>query len=261
MLKVPSILARSICGYVFTSEEMEPPEAVSRLLQPTSTRRDDSRYEQLRPGVMLSSGRFIDPSNVVPPRSELYTTSGILVKDSNGDTFVTVADHGFPLGEETVYHPGPSGQVVGDVVHRIGGTDIALVRLGDGLRYTNETFANPRWPSAKAIREIRNFERMRVYDSVYMDNPFTGYCEGQYLGTRFTRMPADELDLGYHPWAFQQWIYLGQGMIMEPTEGSCGSPILDEDGQIVCFFRWQDKEGHSIGIAATELEEYGYVIA
>lgn len=261
MLEVPSTLAGSICGYVFTSEEVEPPEAALRLLQPTSVRRDDTRYEQLRPGVMVCSGKFIDPSNVVPPRSELYTTSGVLVKDCNGEMFVTVADHGFPLGEETVYHPEPSGQIVGQVVRRLGGTDIALVRLETGIQYTNETFASPGSPSGKTVCKIRNFEEMRIYDFVYMDNPFTGLSKGQYLGTRYKRMPADELDLGVHPWAFQQWFYLGQGTIMEPTQGSCGSPILDEDGRIICFFRWQDMEGHGIGIAATELKEYGYVLA
>ncbi|KAI9792434.1 MAG: hypothetical protein M1816_002318 [Peltula sp. TS41687] len=244
MKNVPSLLANCLCRYVFTSEEVEPPEPALGLLQPTSVRRDDSRYDKLRPGVMISSGKFADHSNIVPARNELYTTSGVLVKDGEREVFVTVANCGFPLGEERVYHPEPSGQVIGEVVRRINGTDI-----------------RPGPSSGKTVRAIRDVEDMGIYDFTYMDNPFTGCSKGQYLGTRYKRIPADELGMASHSWVFQGWFYLGQGTLTEPMAGSGGSAILDGDGRVVCFFRSQGMEGHGIGMAATELKEYGLVIA
>jgi hypothetical protein len=48
--------------------------------------------------------------------------------------FITVASHGFPLDEETVYHPTPSGRVIGKVERCLGETDIALVKLDPGRK-------------------------------------------------------------------------------------------------------------------------------
>lgn len=46
-----------------------------------------------------------------------------------------------------------------------------------------------------------------------------------------------------------------------PAEGSCGSPIWDEDGKLVCFFRYLVKSGpragFGFGISAMELKNYG----
>jgi hypothetical protein len=47
-----------------------------RLKEPSTIIRDDPKYGDLRPGVMLSSGRFKDFS--------LLTTSEVLVQDSDG---------------------------------------------------------------------------------------------------------------------------------------------------------------------------------
>jgi hypothetical protein len=54
---------------------------------PTTTIRDDTTYSILRPGVMISSDRFLQNFSV-DPRSELYTTAGVPVKDKNGNVFV-----------------------------------------------------------------------------------------------------------------------------------------------------------------------------
>lgn len=64
---------------------------------------------------------------------ELYTTAGVFVKDRDNNEFVTVASHRFPLGEETVYHPVPAGSVIGDIKYRLDETDIALLKLRDGV--------------------------------------------------------------------------------------------------------------------------------
>ncbi|KAI9864860.1 MAG: hypothetical protein M1813_002630 [Trichoglossum hirsutum] len=259
LANVPSQLAGILCRYVFASKEVRPREAALRLLQPTSTVRDDTQYNDLRPGVMVSSGVFSDPSHVVLPRPELYTTSGVLVKNNEGEIFITVASHGFPLGEETAYHPTPSGRVIGKVERRLGETDIALVRPDPGLTYTNEIFANPGTTTGKVVTGIRNWEDIQLFSTVYMENPFTGYAEGQFLGVRYQRLPADE-PAPQLPWVYQTWLYMGQGTLDEPTDGSCGSVVVDEEGFALCFFRWKDMQGHAIGVSATELENYGFQI-
>lgn len=99
---VPSQMAGILCRYVFASKEVRPCEAALKLLQPTSTVRDDTQYNDLRAGVRISSGAFYDINHVVPPRPELYTTSGVLVKNNEDEHFVTVASHGFPLQRKGV---------------------------------------------------------------------------------------------------------------------------------------------------------------
>lgn len=76
---------------------------------------------------MLSSTRFEGTASI-PACGELLTTSGVLVKDGEGNQYLTVVSHGFPLGEETVYHPNSNGVAIADVERRLSYTDIALYR-------------------------------------------------------------------------------------------------------------------------------------
>lgn len=41
-------------------------------------------------------------------------------------------------------------------------------------------------------------------------------------------------------------------------EGSCGSPVLDEEGNVVSFFRFLKLNGWAVGMAASTLETWGY---
>jgi hypothetical protein len=126
---LPFRLCQAACTYLYQSEIPEQLEAAFRQKTPITTIRDDTSYNTLRPGVMVSSGRFLGDAST-PPRSELYTTAGVLVKGKNGNKFMTVASHGFPLGEETVFHPDPNGTIIGVVEKRLSETDIALVTIG-----------------------------------------------------------------------------------------------------------------------------------
>lgn len=86
-----------------------------------------------------------------------------------------------------------------------------------------------------------------------MDNPFLGWLGGLFVGDHFIRLPEDE-----NRWVKCHWLYLGNDI--EPTNGSCGSPILDKDGFVVSFFRFMTEtfRGCGLGIAAGTLLEYGY---
>ena len=103
---------------------------------------------------MFSSSLFTDNGE------EFYksTTSGLLVTDSDGTAFVTVAAHGFE-SDNLVYHPDPlSGIVIGTVVKTIPEIDVSLVRLNGGLRYTNETFGSNENPDGIRIEGFSRCE-------------------------------------------------------------------------------------------------------
>jgi len=261
--KLPKTVASVVCGYVFESQIQQPVEAAYRLKEPSPTVYDDSTCANLRPGIMLSSSRF-EGTPSVPARGELLTTSGVLVKNRRGNEYIQVASHGFPRGEEQVYHPSSNGIVIADVERRLGDSGIALARLRPGFSYQNESFENTITSKSTALKKIRDPCGLRYGDFLYMDNPFTGYSEGQFLGTEYRRVPSDE-DCEAHDWVRHQWLWLGQDLVEEPVAGSCGSPVWDENGDLVLFFRFiisQGPEaGHALGVAATELQKFGFDLA
>lgn len=239
---LPFTIATSPSSYMFASDVKEPVEAAFRGSEPNRDSWDSSTYDVLRPGVMLSSGNTQGP--------ELLTTSGIQVFDDNGDSFITVASHGFPADE--VYHPNKDGELIGHVTYKIPDADISLVRLCPNQYYDNETFTT-NMPEGiidgQRIKGIRKTD-LRFGDIVTMDNPFLGWLGGLFVGDHFIRLPEDE-----NRWVKCHWLYLGNDI--EPTNGSCGSPILDKDGFVVSFFRFMTEtfRGCGLGIAAGTLLE------
>jgi hypothetical protein len=269
--KLPMVIACTVCGYLFDSQIQRPVETAYRLKEPSLGTYDDTFYaaydnpvySTLHPGIMLSSSRFGGTASV-PPRGELLTTSGVLVKNHVGDEYIMVAGHGFPLGEERVYYPSPNGVAIGDVVCRLGNSDIALARLRLGFSYQNESFENTTTSKSSVLNQIRDPFELRYPELLYMDNPFIGYAEGMWIATERLRVPSDE-DVEVLNWVRHEWLWMGQGLVKEPVEGSCGSPVWDEDGNLVLFFRFVVSEGpeagQAIGVAATELHKFGFDLA
>ncbi|MCJ1260733.1 hypothetical protein MMC22_000595 [Lobaria immixta] len=251
---LPRFVAQAPCFYKHVSEVQHIKEAAFRDTEPNNTVWDQSKYEILQPGLMLGSGGA---------HNELLTTSGIVVKDRYGYEYLTLGSHGFPLGREIVYHPNANGITVGEVHDRITDTDIALLRLAPSQRFSNITFGarlcDGTTISPQHIQGIKNPYQMRRFDTITMNSPFTGYCEGLYMGTGKLRVPADD-PVVLHNWVTTSWTYFGNGRD-EPMEGCCGSPLLDEDGFVVSFFRFLNRSGLGVGIAATTLETWGYTVA
>jgi hypothetical protein len=261
--KLPMVVARTPCGYVFESQIQRPVGMAYRLKEPSPIAYEDSTYTNLRPGIMLSSSRFRGTAPV-PARGELLTTSGVLVKDRRGNEYITVAGHGFPLGEERVYHPSSNGIAIADIEYRLGYGDIALARLRPGFSYQNGSFENTTTSKSTALNQIRNPFELNYPEILYMDNPFIGYAEGLWTATERLRVPSDE-DVPALTWVRHEWIWMGQGLAEELAEGSCGSPVWDEDGNLVLFFRFVISEGpesgQAVGVAATELQKFGFDLA
>jgi hypothetical protein len=184
----------------------------------------------------------------------LSSTSGIMVADRHGDIFISAASHSF--GDDgLVYHPDPkTGNVIETVVENIK-ESIAIVRLKSGIRYTNEIFGNGCMAGTRITRIAPGLPpHSRVGDTIFMNNPFSGYCEGTVMA-----LGAKVEGCGSKHHVKHIWSLFENGT--EPIQGSCGSAILDKNGQVVAFFRFQqDASGFSVGVSAVELRESGYEV-
>jgi hypothetical protein len=173
-------------------------EAAQRTKLPLDQIYYDSNYGPTpRQGIMISSGAY--------EGGELLTTSGIPVESREGEHFIAVAFHGFPLGQDTVYHPNENGSRIGEVQKKLWDTDISLVS-DEGLGYSCETF-NSDMRSSPILRGLK-----------HPDDVFSGRCEGYVSRILFTSIPSDE-DVSELHWVNAYWVYIGNGRD-EPVNGS-----------------------------------------
>lgn len=219
-----------------------PQPSVYRTKDPYRTL-NDSLYPHLRPGIMVAS-------------ESLTTTSGVAVSNSAGETFITVPSHGFPNSQLDVHHPRGTDPVIGRVGHRIGDTDIALVRLSPGTTFENVTFSSSVERVGVLLKDFRDPFVFESLSTLSMDTPFTGTTDAIFLTVSLLRIPSDAD--GEHLWISQIWAWLGQRH--PPTDGCCGAALWDYDGYVVGFFGYLLVENNGIGIgaAAEELALQGY---
>ena len=257
---VPSFIAHHGCYYKFRSEVTEGDPAALRANTPQGIEFDDFFYAKevnalLRPGIMLSSSSRSTVEDGKINHQYKSTTSGILIIDRYGNKFITVATHGFE-SDGLVWHPTPEkGKIIGKIVDQLPGTDISIAKLNSGLRYTNETFGTRENPSGVQASGISpNYPpHTLVGDAITMDNPFSGFCEGQImaLGTKILGEGAEHIP--------HKWMIFENGD--EPIDGSCGTAILDEEKRVVGFFRYKlDNSGRCYAVSAMELRNHGYEI-
>lgn len=222
-------------------------EAAKRLIASSPTIRDDTCYTpDLRPGMMLSCG--------TGGGEEYYTTSGVIVSDLRGEKWLTVATNGFPIGREIVYHPSADYMSVGVVQKVFCATDISLVKLHSNIKYSSQTFGSDLHPPQQ-IKSLKKPNGLRVGDILSMENPFSGYCEGSVVDAVWMSIPEDEGEEAL-PWVIITSFYLGNGL-EEPLEGSCGSPVLTKDGEVVGFFRFLAENGKGYCVSAEVLIDIG----
>jgi len=170
-----------------------------------------------------------------------FTTSGVLV-EKDGQRFVNCASHGFSPGKEDVFHPNADGVHFGRVVRRLENTDMALIELQPDIQYTNQMFQNSinnHPPTFTSIRGANadDGDRLRRYETLYMDTPYIGTVEGVYLGMRLDVIPSDQPG---HPvrWVTSSWMWFEDlGTATTVTDGMSGSVIWDSEGCVVSFLR------------------------
>lgn len=246
-INLPAKIGGLVAFYGDSSAIPDYQEAARRLISPSTTIRDDTCYlPNLRPGVILSCGR--------QGGEELFTSSGVIVKDEAGQTWMTVASDGFPLGNETVHHPNANYPMIGTVEKIIGETDISLVKLYKGYNYTPQTFASE-LKEAINITSLRRPTGLRTGDILSMENAFSGYCEGTFVDTIWKSIPEGE-GLRSQPWVIISSFYLGNGL-EEPLEGSCGTPVLTDEGEVVGLFRFLTASGKAYCVSPEALIDMG----
>jgi len=243
---LPASIANQATYYKFRSEENVPDPSVLQQKSPDGVTYDDTNYlvdgnTLLRPGIMVSS-------SLLPSGQWSSTTSGIMVVDKAGTLFVTVATHGFnPDGE--VWHPKPNGILISKIIHEIPGADISLVRLNGGIRYVNHTFGITTEPNGVATNGLSPGypPHLRRYDQITMNNLFSGYAKGRILALGIKVETSGKR-------VEHQWLYMDCGT--EPVDGSCGSPILTDEGKFAGFFRYKQNDSqYCYAVSAMELRD------
>lgn len=260
---VPRSVAHCNCFYLFESD-MARPRILSALRhKPASLDQvDDTQYDILRPGVMLSSGMH-------PQEGwELLTSSGVVVEDRLGFKYMTAAAHGFPghpFGGKA-HHPRSSRRMLGEAVIELSHTDVALVKLEEGVEFINEPFENTVSPTPPA--RLTGFVRAaetRIGDDIFLDSPFSGFVEGTRGAHSLLRVPNDDPQEPEQTWIRCQWHYMGQGSSQEMVDGVCGSAIWDENHKVIGFFQYAPSSGvfsdWCMSIAADNLLDKGYSMA
>ncbi|CAG8082757.1 unnamed protein product [Penicillium salamii] len=255
----PSNIGHCHCFYQF-EKDMERPNMeilpLSQIRERTKSLStignvfDTSEYDELRPGVMLSSG------NSTADRSGLFTTSGVLVEGSFGERFMTVASQGFP-SEGRVFHPTHQGKELGQAMREIKHTDIALVKLTHDVTMVNETFESCDSTLPTRFNEfVPCDQRPKLGDTVYMDNPFLGSRQGTCGPHARTKITVGDLHEPKHVWVRTQWHYFGQGFAQHVTNGLAGSVIWDDNRNVLGFFRCAPQKGQYADWCLTVAADY-----
>ncbi|KAJ6188110.1 hypothetical protein N7519_003018 [Penicillium mononematosum] len=257
---LPKSIANCNCFYLFESE-IERPVKLSaqppKQITPAATDKtaiDDTQNPTLRPGLVLSSTKTTQGE-------EFRTSSGVLVQDTSGHRYMTAASHGFPEGG-TVYHPTASSLEIGRSIFKLTHTNIALVKLNDGIQFLNEPFRNsiaPRDPF-----KLDNFIRAgetKIGDDIFLDSPFSGVIQGSRMAHSSVRIPYPH---GPTVWIRCHLVYLGQDSASDIVDGVCGSAIWDKDHRVLGFFRHARMSGvfkdHCSIIAADHMLDKGYTV-
>lgn len=227
LAEVPSAIGRCSCFYLFEKEMGRPrPDEfpARRIRDPTGDIVDNSQYDILRPGVMLSSGK--DHTTSI----EYLTTSGVLVEDRLGYRYMSVASHGFP-NDTKVFHPLAGGKDIGQIVVEFLHTDVALVKLHDEVRFVNETFESPLDGAMPThLKKFVPADATQIGSTVYMNNPYVGYSEGTCGPHARMRIPNDDPSKPELQWIKTRWLYLGQGSTDHLEDEVCGSAIWNDNG-------------------------------
>ncbi|EFW99178.1 hypothetical protein CMQ_5599 [Grosmannia clavigera kw1407] len=181
--------------------------------QPTAAIIDDTEYSVFRPGVLVCSEMRTGTAR---------STLGVLVKDDNGNGYVTAASH--RMADNGIVMTPKTGRIVGTVSADIPRTDIALVDLNKDVEFENQPFETaPDIPSS--FTRLATEDDDLTHDTCFLDSPFSGVLEGVVAGTSI-RVEGTE-HIGYI------WQYYGQlqGRIC-PPDGTCGAPICNENGVV-----------------------------
>ncbi|GAW25030.1 hypothetical protein SAMD00023353_0101540 [Rosellinia necatrix] len=266
-ITLPGKIAGYTVGYLTNSELRRPlwadlPAKRQVNPQPIAGVVDNTMYDILRPGILISS-KFLKEHG---HPAVFSSTSGILVQNSSGNCFMTAASHG--IGDDGNIQQGDHpGRSIGEAVLEISFTDISLVKLKNDITFVNETFETGNGDSPRFSR-LATSEDKFVLEDCFLNSPYTGDMVASTIGK------SVKLEAATHPtedrlrYVIYNWSYGGQREGNEdrvcPPDGTCGSAIWDDNGVITGFYHYYIQEGpwngFSISVSASELAEAGYTL-
>lgn len=224
--------------------------------QPESGIVDTTAYDVLRPGVMISSEKLAD--NGQP--AVLSTTSGILVKDRLGVSFMTAASHS--IGEsKAIWQSNRPDKIIGRASTEIPYTDVSLIRLTPDVRFHNENFDSVGTPS---FSRLVTSEDNLGWTNCHLNSSFTGNMESTIVA-KSVRIEESEGE-DQPRYVAYNWAYTGQvednEEKMHYPDGTSGSAVWNDDGIVLGFHHYYIADGpyagFSCSVSASELAKDGY---
>ncbi|KXJ97464.1 hypothetical protein Micbo1qcDRAFT_211729 [Microdochium bolleyi] len=271
---LPSMVARMYTSYLKDKDLGRPSSGSGQAMRATvpdaaKGRIDDTVYDVLRPGVLVSS--FVDSEH----ESHRLMSAGVLVQSHTGDKFMTTASHGIGV-EHTVYAGRPTShnaRLVGDAAVEISFTDVALIALRSGEQFLNERFKpaeGKEQPELDRIIGEEATDEVKHGDRVSMENAFRGPRAAVVMARSIklenkppTHPIEDKLRYVVYNW-FWDGLTPPESSEDPPeiSDSTCGSAIIREDGSVLGFFHFIIEEGKWKGfyaaVSGDEVVKAGY---
>ncbi|KAK0709346.1 hypothetical protein B0T26DRAFT_805084 [Lasiosphaeria miniovina] len=203
------------------------------------------------------------------PPAVFSTTSGVLVQNAAGDTFMTSASHGIGEGG-TVWHADRPDRTISETVVEIPFTDVSLLKLKDDVVFVNKIFETDAGAVPQFTRLKTSTDELSYGSLCYLNSPYTGNMDAVLVANSiryFETSPyLTESQLAYN---LYNWSYTGQKEGNEgkfqPPDGTCGSVIWNDEGVITGFYHYHIEDGPWAGFAlsasASAVVDAGYSLA
>lgn len=195
------------------------------------------------------------------------TTTGVLIKDSVGNEFMTVATHGFPgeCGTDVSHALPTSGRKIGEVIYKVSHTGIGVVKLEPHEKFVNMSFESDYITEPVRLKQLVQADKLKSGDLVVLDSPDTGCIHGTFQAQAYERVPTDDPNVPeQQQWVRATWYYMGQDFGTNLQAGMCGSAIWTEEGDVVGFFRYAPEGGMMgdwcVATVADELINRGFAL-
>ncbi|KAI1372075.1 hypothetical protein F4677DRAFT_463552 [Hypoxylon crocopeplum] len=263
----PARIASYPVGYLHNKDLNRPDlmyRPANREIEPQPLRGivDDTDYDILRPGVMISNST---DTGYTHPAS----TAGVLVKNPAGNIFMTAASHAIGV-TETACRPRRPTETIGKAVAEISFTDVCLIKLDRGIQFSTQTFKESDGICPQFTRLVTSDDKFG-FSTCYLNSLYTGLMDANII-MKSVKIQAEgtsnstEERLRYVAY---EWLYHGQEESsnggVELPDGVSGSSIWNDDGIIRGFYQFFIREGQWKGfsacVSASEAVEAGYTLA